>query len=151
VQVREPDMPTSQCDEFASEVLRRCKARGAMAVLNGEPAHAQVLGMNGVHLTAARLLRLTERPPLEWVGASCHTREELEHAASLGLDYALLGAVKPTASHPGHAAIGWEAFHVMTRDLSLPVLAIGGLSAVDMIEARQAGAHGIASIRAAWQ
>jgi 8-oxo-dGTP diphosphatase len=38
----------------------------------------------------------------------------------------------------------------MTRDLALPVLAIGGLAASDLDEAKQAGAHGIACIRAAW-
>jgi 8-oxo-dGTP diphosphatase len=151
VQVREPAMQEVQRNAFALEVLRCCKARGAMAFLNGEPSQALALGMDGVHLSAAQLLRLTVRPALEWVGASCHTRKELEHAASLGLDYAVLGAVKPTASHADRDAIGWDVFHDMTRDLSLPVLAIGGLSAADMIEARQSGAHGIACIRAAWK
>ena len=107
--------------------------------------------MHGVHLSAKQLSELHERPALEWVGASCHTREELEHAAKLGLDYAILGAVKLTASHPGQSAIGRQIFHDMTRDLSLPVLAIGGLAADDMADAKQAGAHGIACIRAAWQ
>lgn len=151
VQIREPDMEDTACAEFAQQVLQRCKAQGALAFLNAEPARAQALGMDGVHLPARQLLALSERPALEWVGASCHTREELLHAAALGLDYAVLGAVKPTASHPGQQAIGWQVFRDMTRDLSIPVLAIGGLSADDMPEARQAGAHGIACIRAAWQ
>jgi len=151
VQVREPAMHEVQRKAFALEVLRCCKARGAVTLLNGEPSQALALGMDGVHLSAEQLMRLTAKPALEWVGASCHTREELEHAATLDLDYAVLGAVKPTMSHPGRAAIGWTAFHDMTRDLSLPVLAIGGLSAADMIEAKQSGAHGIACIRAAWQ
>ncbi|MDB5814778.1 MAG: Nudix family hydrolase [Rhodocyclales bacterium] len=151
VQVRESALPAAQRERFASEVLQRCKTHGALALLNGEPAQAQSLGMDGVHLSAARLSSLSERPALDWVGASCHTRTELEHAAALGLDYAVLGAVKPTASHPGQAAIGWQTFHDMTRELSLPVLAIGGLATVDMTEARRAGAHGIACIRAAWQ
>jgi len=151
VQVREPGMDATARDAFAHAVLERCKAHGALALLNGDAVRAQALGMDGVHLSAQQLLGLSERPALEWVGASCHTRVELEHAARLGLDYAVLGAVKPTASHPGQPAIGWQSFHAMTRDLPLPVLAIGGLAADDMDEAKQAGAHGIACIRAAWQ
>ncbi|MDB5799145.1 MAG: Nudix family hydrolase [Rhodocyclales bacterium] len=151
VQVREPDMQVAQRDAFAREVSQRCHAHGAMAFFNGDPVDAARLGMDGVHLPAAQLAGLTERPSLEWVGASCHTRAELEHAARLGLDYAVLGAVKPTASHPGQEAIGWQAFSDMTSDLSIPVMAIGGLAAADMVEARQAGAHGIACIRAAWK
>ncbi|HSD37953.1 MAG TPA: Nudix family hydrolase [Rhodocyclaceae bacterium] len=151
VQVREPGMDAVARDAFAQAVLERCRTHGALALLNGDAASAQALGMDGVHLSAQQLLALSERPALEWVGASCHTRAELEHAAKLGLDYAVLGAVKPTASHPGQPAIGWQSFHAMTRDLPLPVLAIGGLAADDLHEAKQAGAHGIACIRAAWQ
>lgn len=151
VQIREPDMPAAERADFAREVLRRCRAHGALAFLNAAPQEAQSLDMDGVHLSARRLASLTERPDVHWVGASCHTRAELERAAQLGLDYALLGAVKPTASHPGQATLGWHNFHDMTRDLSIPVIAIGGLAIDDMHDARVAGAHGVACIRAAWQ
>jgi 8-oxo-dGTP diphosphatase len=150
VQVREPGMEPAARDAFAQAVLERCRAHGALAFLNGDPLRAEQLGMDGVHLSAQQLMSLSERPTLEWVGASCHTRAELEHAAKLELDYAVLGAVKATASHPGQPAIGWQVFHDMTRDLALPVLAIGGLAPSDLDEAKQAGAHGIACIRAAW-
>ncbi|GAA5163698.1 Nudix family hydrolase [Viridibacterium curvum] len=150
VQVREPllDAPTRR--RFAEAVLARCRAAGALVVLNGSADEARELGMDGVHLSAAALAALEARPELEWVGASCHTREELERANALTLDYAVLGAIKPTATHADRAAIGWERFHALTRELSLPVIAIGGLGFNDLREARQAGAHGIASIRAAW-
>lgn len=150
VQIREPGLSTDQCDAFAREVLQRCRQHGAIALLNGEASRAQTLGMDGVHLSARQLAGLNERPALEWVGASCHTRAELGRAAKFELDYAVLGAVKATASHPGQPAIGWQAFHDMTRDLPMPVLAIGGLTAGDMRAGKQAGAHGIACIRAAW-
>ena len=50
------------------------------------------------------------RPDFPWVGASCHDRTELERAAALELDYALLGPVQPTLTHPGQAGMGWEGF-----------------------------------------
>jgi 8-oxo-dGTP diphosphatase len=95
-------------------------------------------------------MRLNQRPPFPLVAASCHERRELEHAARLGLDFAVLGPVKPTVTHPNDAGIGWDNFARLAQGLPLPVYAIGGLSAPDMPAALNAGAQGIAAIRAAW-
>jgi 8-oxo-dGTP diphosphatase len=84
------------------------------------------------------------------VGASCHTREELAHAARLGLDYAVLGAVGPSASHPGERGLGWSAWRDRAREAALPVYAIGGLTVPDLPTALAAGAHGIAQLTGAW-
>ena len=49
------------------------------------------------------------------MGASCHDEAELAHAAALGLDYAVVGPVKATASHPDAAPLGWERFAALVR------------------------------------
>ena len=151
VQIREPALPEADRERFARAVVERCHAAGALAVVNGDPALAQRSGADGLHLTASSLAGTTTRPDFEWVGASCHTRTDLEKAASLELDYALLGAVKPTLSHPGRSALGWPAFSEMITRLPMPVFALGGLSADDLSTAKAAGAHGVAGIRAIWQ
>ena len=69
----------------------------------------------------------------------------------IGLDYALLGAVKPTASHPERDGLGWGAFADRIRTLPLPVLALGGLKPDDLDTAKAHGAHGVAGIRSFWQ
>lgn len=151
VQIREPALPEADRERFARAVVERCHAAGALAVVNGDPALAQRSGADGLHLTASSLASTVTRPDFEWVGASCHTRTDLEKAASLELDYALLGAVKPTLSHPGRSALGWPAFSEMITRLPMPVFALGGLSADDLSTAKAAGAHGVAGIRAIWQ
>jgi len=151
VQVREPGLDAAAYRGFAEDALCLAARAGAVAVLNTEPELAQALGASGLHLPARRLQALVQRPPFRWVGASCHTRAELEKAASLGLDYALLGAVMPTATHPGEVSLGWEEFARLSADLPLPVLALGGLRFSDMETARNAGAHGVAAIRGAWE
>lgn len=151
VQIREAALAPDARAAFARAALDRARAYGALTVINGDIELARTLGADGVHLPARQLRALSERPAFDWVGASCHDRGELEHAASLELDYAVLGSVRPTATHPHEAALGWERFAALVRDLPLPVLAIGGLAADDMDAARDAGAHGIAAIRAAWQ
>ncbi len=151
VQIREPALPEADRERFARAVVERCHAAGALAVVNGDAALAHRSGADGLHLTASSLAGTTTRPDFEWVGASCHTRADLEKAASLELDYALLGAVKPTLSHPGRSALGWPAFSDMITRLPMPVFALGGLSADDLCTAKAAGAHGVAGIRAIWQ
>jgi 8-oxo-dGTP diphosphatase len=103
-----------------------------------------------LHLPAAQLTALERRPDFPLVAASCHTRAELEHAAALGLDFAVLGPVQPTASHPDQPGIGWPAFARLIEDLPLPVFALGGMVPSDLKTAQAAGAQGIAAIRAAW-
>jgi 8-oxo-dGTP diphosphatase len=151
VQIREPGLPADALADFASATEARCHTAGALCLLSSR--HGTLAGghADGIHLTARDLMQSTHRPDAEWVGASCHTREELEHAGRLGLDYAMLGHVKPSASHPGKTPLGWARFADLVTNLPIPVFAIGGLTAADMDEARAHGAHGIAMIGGAWQ
>ena len=151
VQIREAGLAAGVRAEFAAEVVRRVQARGGLVVVNDDLALARACAADGLHLPAQRLAALHERPDLPWVGASCHDRSELERAAALGLDYALLGPVAPTLSHPGAPTLGWAAFAALAAHLPMPVLALGGLAGADMAAARDAGAHGIAGIRGMWQ
>ena len=143
VQVRDKDLP--QREEFARAVLHLAQPRSAKVLINGGPDIA-----DGVHYTAAQLMRLTERPRRGLAGASCHNLAELQHAMALELDFAVLGPVKPTPSHPGAAALGWEGFARIARGTSIPVYAIGGMRRSDLEAAWRAGAHGIAMVSGAW-
>jgi 8-oxo-dGTP diphosphatase len=151
VLIRENTLPVFERCSFAKEAVCRAHASGALAVVNGDPELALGAGADGLHLTAAQLMACKSRPDFAWTGASCHNRTELEHAAAQGFDYALLGAVKETATHPGGKTLGWEGFAALASGLPLPVFALGGLGDNDMETARLSGAHGIAAIRSAWR
>jgi len=151
VQVRAHGVSPEARIDFARAVLARARPSGARVVLNGSADEALAAGVDGLHLTASALRTLETRPDLALVGASCHDAAELDRAETLGLDYAVLGAVLPTASHPGGESMGWGAFASLVAGRTLPVYAIGGLGLADLHEARTAGAHGIACIRGAWR
>lgn len=151
VQIREPEMPAGALADFAGAVTDHCKTANALCLLSSRHEPLSGVPVNGIHFTSRDLLQLTSLPEAEWLGASCHTRTELEHAARLGLDYAVLGHVKPSTSHPDEAPLGWQRFAELVANLPIPVFAIGGLTTADMEEARTHGAHGIAMIGGAWR
>lgn len=152
VQVREKDMAAESLRHFAQAVVMRCHAHGALCLINSDAALAQAVGADGVHLNVQQLMQTQARPDLALVGTSVHTRAELKHAAHIGCDFAVLGAVLPTASHPGAAGIGWEGFAAIASSSAIPVYAIGGMNESHLYPAAwQAGAHGVAMLRAAWR
>jgi 8-oxo-dGTP diphosphatase len=139
-------------DRVLREAVALCHAHGARLLVNGPPERVGDTGADGVHLTSARL-REHQRRPLQaplLVAASCHDRAELELARRLGADFAVLGPVSRTLSHPGAAPMGWARCAELIRDLPLPVYALGGVGPGDLARARQARAQGVAGIRAFW-
>ncbi|MHB8563489.1 MAG: Nudix family hydrolase [Acidiferrobacteraceae bacterium] len=149
VQLREHRLSDSHYAALADEAERVCRRHGAELVFNRDPEWVARRPCGGLHLTARALLASTHRPlpPGRWVGASCHDATELAHAEALGVDFATLAPVCPTASHPGAPAMGWETFRCLCASVALPIFAQGGLVRADLGHARDHGAHGLALLR----
>ncbi|HEY1288098.1 MAG TPA: Nudix family hydrolase [Burkholderiales bacterium] len=145
VQLREPGLGDEERRMFCDAAIGRAHRCGCKVMVKTPHPDA-----DGIHFTASELMNLKERPGGMLVAASCHSREELERAMQLELDFVVLGPVKATASHPHAAAMGWNAFAELAESLTIPVYAIGGLTRADLEDAWRAGAHGVAMIRGAW-
>ncbi|MDH2916312.1 MAG: Nudix family hydrolase [Gallionella sp.] len=150
VQLREKHLSCDELRALAQRVVALAHTHGAKVLLNGDVALAHEVGADGVQLTSTQLAELSERPAVDWCGASCHNAEELRRAEALGCDFALLSPVLPTQSHPGAANLGWESFSTIAIGSSIPVYALGGLKPEDIRTAWRCGAHGIALLRQAW-
>lgn len=152
VQLRAPGLDALRFGDLARRAYRACAARGARLLLNTSPELARGLPHHGLHLSGARLAELTMRPTggQLLVGASCHCAQELARAETLGLDYALLSPVLPTASHPSAKPLGWEGFADLVAGVAFPVFALGGLGPADLAAAKRHGGQGIAAIRGLW-
>jgi 8-oxo-dGTP diphosphatase len=164
--LRRPDLDPVALLELAAGAACRLDGTGVRLLLHGDPADLAPLLLDppatlrdrlgdvvaGLHVPARFLPALTERPVPDslWFGVSCHGAAELKAAAEVGADYAFLGNVLPTASHPGQPGLGWEKFAELVADLPLPVYGIGGLGPSDLDAAWAAGAQGIAAIRGLW-
>ncbi|MFU8822543.1 MAG: Nudix family hydrolase [Gammaproteobacteria bacterium] len=164
--LRRPDLDADELLALASGAACRVEGSGARLLLHGDPA---LLGpvlasppasmaarfessIAGLHVPARYLSTLRGRPVPATLrfGASCHDAEQLAAAHALDADYAFLGPVKSTASHPGEPGLGWEKFAHFVMELPMPVYAIGGLGPGDLETAWAAGAQGIAAIRGLW-
>ena len=153
-QWREPSWPggPAQADlhQALQSVLARCHAAGARVLVNSIHPEAWWHEADGVHLRSQDAAQLNGRPTLaadKRVGVSTHNLAELEHARTLNADFAVLGPVLPTASHPGHPGIGWDNFAQLNAQAGLPVFALGGQSAATLAHAQSVGGHGFAGIR----
>ncbi|MBB5214671.1 Nudix family hydrolase [Parapusillimonas granuli] len=164
VQFREPAWAGNGAEDAHAafrRVLRQCRRHGARCLVNSCHPESWWAEADGVHLRAADArLRAAGVPasgadatrPLQSVapgllGVSAHTAADLDAARALGADFAVLGHVLDTPSHPGQAGMGWARFAELARDAGLPVFAIGGQSEATLADARRHGAHGIAGIR----
>ncbi len=88
---------------------------------------------DGVHLRSSDLAQATKMRPYlgaeKSISASCHNAEELQHAASLGVDFALLSPVFSTVSHPDATPLGVDHFVQLSKEATLPIVALGGINA----------------------
>ena len=147
IQVRDKGWPFAQRLWFAEAVRRIAGQHGALVLINDDEDIARRIGADGLHLSAAGLAACMQRPDFDWVGASCHGADELRRAAELGLDYALLGPVLPTPTHPEATGLGWAGFARLITGTPLPVFALGGMKNAMFAAAQEHGAHGIALMR----
>ena len=150
IQVRGKDWPSEAFAEYAREIVVRARISGARVLINGDFELAQRCDADGVHLTSQQLHALKSRPPLALVGASCHSKEELYRAEVLGADFAVLGPVLPTPTHPEAQLLGWPGFAAAVAETKIPVFALGGLQEADRMQSLINGAHGLAMIRGVW-
>jgi 8-oxo-dGTP diphosphatase len=149
VQVREKQFDRQRLQHLLSRSLARAGPSGSRVVVNSDCGSFPQA--TGVHLTAAELMRVTARPALDLVGASCHDEREIDQASAIGVDYVVVGPVNPTPSHKDASPLGWDQFEALIRERPMPAYAIGGLTRADLREAKRRGAHGIALRSAAFQ
>ena len=69
------------------------------------------------------------------------------HAAEEGADYVFLGPIWPTTSHPNAQSLGPKA---LAAEVSIPVIAIGGITPEKVPQCLEYGAYGVAVISALW-
>jgi 8-oxo-dGTP diphosphatase len=153
LRLRVPALGDEGYAELAQRLLPAAQAAGIGLMLDRQPRLAAELGAAGWHATERTLLHLRSRtlPAGLWFAASVHEAASLEAARRLGADFAVLGPVLPTASHPQAQGLGWDRFEQLLGNSPQPVYAIGGVGPKQLEQAHAHGAQGVAGIRAYWE
>jgi thiamine-phosphate pyrophosphorylase len=145
--LREKDLPVSEQVALARSLKAIAARFGATFTVHGEAETAKIAGADGVHLAAGgdvAAARATLGPDA-LIGLSIRSAAELRHAALDSLDYVVIGPVFETASKPGYGpALGAAGVASLVAASSVPVIAIGGISAGNATDVLRAGARGIA-------
>ena len=158
VQIREKDLPARNLADLtraAIEVSARAAAGRARILVNDRFDVAWAAAAAGVHagensLPVRALSEARRRLGREafLVGASCHSLRGAVSAAEDGADYVFFGPVFATPSKAGFGAPqGLAKLAEACEAVSIPVVAIGGISVENAGACRKAGAAGIAAIR----
>lgn len=129
-------------------LARACEEQRVPIMVRNDASLAAAARARVLHFSGDRLARGGVPSFNGFRSAAVHDRKEMELAVAAGLDMAFLSPVSRTGSHPGVAPLGWEGFSAIARGKPLAVYALGGVAPADLVRAREAGARGVAGIRA---
>lgn len=148
VQLREKDLPPAELLPLACR-LREVTAGRALLLVNGPVEVAVAAGADGVHLPEDAPAQGWGPEPLRLiVGRAVHSLEAARKAVDEGVDYLVAGPVYGTGSHPAAEPAGSGFVRKLASSVTVPVIGIGGITAMNAADVMQAGASGVAVISA---
>jgi 8-oxo-dGTP diphosphatase len=150
IQIREKNLIESELEVLIIRIKKILQHTNVRIIINSNVDLANKYELDGVHLNSKQLHELKYYPKDLLVGVSCHSENDLIVAEEKNADFAVLGSVKATHTHPDIEPIGWEKFNKLVNNSNIPIYSIGGMTKNDILSSFDCGAIGIASQRAIW-
>ncbi|MCX6604398.1 MAG: thiamine phosphate synthase [Acidobacteria bacterium] len=147
-QLRAKHLPAREL--YARALAALAAAPHKKVLINSRLDVALAAGAHGLHLpphspAPSAFRRIT--PPGFLIGVSCHTLEELRQAESEGADYVFFSPIFQPFSKPGyHPGLGLAALRQACSATTIPLFALGGITAENALDCGAAGAGGVAGI-----
>jgi thiamine-phosphate pyrophosphorylase len=150
VQIRERDMAARDLSRLVERCVAAVRTTRTRILVNDRLDVALAAGAHGLHLRSDSMpaSRARALAPIGFlIGRSVHSvAEAVTTCAGGGLDYLLFGAVFATASKPGQTPAGVKALADVSSAVSIPVLAVGGISRETARQLAGTGCAGFAAI-----
>lgn len=152
VQVREKDVSTREFCQIALAVKKVTDKYNIPLIINDRIDIAQAIDAAGVHLGQDDMPLKTARKILgseKIIGISAGNIKEAKEAERDGADYVGIGAVFFTGSKKDiDTPIGIEGLQKIVHSISIPSVAIGGVSKANAAEVMKTGTSGLSVISA---
>jgi thiamine-phosphate pyrophosphorylase len=155
IQYREQQLSDGEALAIARRVVQAALPFSVQVLINDRPDIALMSDAAGVHLGQEDLPPAAARALLTQdsiVGVSVDTAEEAIQAEADGVDYISLGPAYPTASKPDvPEPRSLALYERLAGDLSIPLVAIGGITAANVAPLARAGVRAVAVISALYE
>lgn len=151
VQLREKELSDEEFLREAIQINALCKKYNIPFVINDNVDIALKCGADGVHvgqsdMEAGRVRSIAGDKMI--IGVSAHNVEEAVEAERLGADYLGVGAAFATSTKKDAGNISFETIKAICEAVSIPVVAIGGISKKNMMQLKGTGVDGVALVSA---
>jgi thiamine-phosphate pyrophosphorylase len=154
IQLREKTIEARRLSELAKMLRKITSDHGIFFSINDRLDIALSVDADAVHLSEGGLSPHIPKKlkPSLIVGVSVHSLEMGRRAEQEGADYVLFGPIFQTPSKIAFGKPqGLENLEKIAHKLSIPVLAVGGITPVELNGCINAGAYGVAAIGAFMQ
>ena len=151
LQLREKEASAGGILTLASTLLPLCRARRVPLLINDRVDIALAAGADGVHLGQDDLPLPEARTllgPDRILGATAHTVDEALRAQAEGADYLGVGAMFPTGTKTDTVPTSADTLKAICAAVSIPVVAIGGVTAQNLPTLAGTGIAGAAVVSA---
>lgn len=149
VQLREKNATDEEFLQLALDVQKVCKKYNVPFVINDNVELAAKIGADGVHVGQSDMNALDVRAlvgPDKILGVSAQTVEQAVLAEKQGADYLGVGAVFRTSMKDDADYVPYETLKAICDAVTIPVVAIGGITADNMHELKGSGICGVSVI-----
>lgn len=151
IQLREKKLDEGSFLEEAKEIQKLCKEYNVPFVINDNVEIAKEINADGVHVGQSDMEAQNVREILgddKIIGVSAQTVEQALLAEKHGADYLGVGAVFKTGSKDDAEEVSHDELERICKAVSIPVIAIGGITHDNVKELAGRGIVGIAVISA---
>ena len=151
MQLREKDLDEKSFLKEAVEIKELCRKYGVPFVINDNVDIALFMDADGVHVGQSDMEALDVRAKLgpdKIIGVSAQTVEQALLAEKHGADYLGVGAVFHTGTKLDADDVSFETLKAICQAVSIPVLAIGGITKDNLMELKGSGIAGVAVVSA---
>jgi thiamine-phosphate pyrophosphorylase len=154
LQLRLKDASDDAVRRAAGALMPICHAHEVAFIVNDRPDLAAELGADGVHIGQEDADFVTARAAVGSggiVGVTCHDSKHLAYeAAEQGADYVAFGAFFPTTTKPSDYRPGLDLLRDWSMSMTVPCVAIGGITVENCTPLVEAGADFLAVVTAVW-